>query len=188
VKIFALAEENLDLVKKTVPCSGGEMMEEALAERLFHHLEVRCFYPGRSIFPLKIHSRNGGDDWYINPPVEMPSTHVYIISHPYGLASGSSHHPYVDGIRPAFPFILILTIFGTLRVPLMFMLLALSTQYMRHTPIFILNVVSVSIGIISSALGTHIAVRLCCVGEGCHWDFADTGHNVAIYKLQPHGR
>ncbi|KAJ6545627.1 hypothetical protein B0H19DRAFT_1267026 [Mycena capillaripes] len=66
---------------------------------------------------------------------------------------------YVDGIRPAFPFILILTIFGTLLVPLLFLLLALSTPYMRRRPIFILNVVSVSIGIISSALGTHIAIR-----------------------------
>ncbi|KAJ7872263.1 hypothetical protein B0H14DRAFT_3860390 [Mycena olivaceomarginata] len=47
---------------------------------------------------------------------------------------------YVEGIRPAFPFILILTIFGTLLVPLLFLLLAF-------------------IGIISSALGTHIAIR-----------------------------
>ncbi|KAJ6461387.1 hypothetical protein C8R45DRAFT_1179262 [Mycena sanguinolenta] len=65
---------------------------------------------------------------------------------------------YVQGIRPAFPFILILTILGTLLVPLLFLLLALSTPYMRRRPIFILNVVSVSIGIISSALGTHIAI------------------------------
>ncbi|KAJ6448613.1 hypothetical protein C8R45DRAFT_1084438 [Mycena sanguinolenta] len=50
---------------------------------------------------------------------------------------------YVQGIRPAFPFILILTILGTLLVPLLFLLLALSTPYMRRRPIFILNVVSI---------------------------------------------
>ncbi|KAJ7724763.1 hypothetical protein B0H16DRAFT_1472168 [Mycena metata] len=66
---------------------------------------------------------------------------------------------YAEGIRPAFAFILILTIFGTLLVPLLFLLLALSTPYMRRRPIFILNVVSVSLGIVSSALGTHIAIR-----------------------------
>ncbi|KAJ7114284.1 hypothetical protein C8R44DRAFT_881147 [Mycena epipterygia] len=64
---------------------------------------------------------------------------------------------YAEGIRPAFAFILILAIFGTLLVPLLFLLLALSTPDMRRRPIFILNVVSVSLGIVSSALGTHIA-------------------------------
>ncbi|KAF7345834.1 hypothetical protein MVEN_01604900 [Mycena venus] len=66
---------------------------------------------------------------------------------------------YAEGIRPAFAFILILTIFGTLFMPLLFLLFALSTPQMRRKPTFILNVVSVSIGIVSSALGTHIAIR-----------------------------
>ncbi|KAJ7351333.1 hypothetical protein DFH08DRAFT_957653 [Mycena albidolilacea] len=66
---------------------------------------------------------------------------------------------YAEGIRPAFAFILILTIFGTLFMPLLFLLLALSTPQLRRKPTFILNVVSVSIGIVSSALGTHITIR-----------------------------
>jgi hypothetical protein len=89
---------------------------------------------------------------------------------------------YVEGIRPAFPFILILTIFGTLLVPLLFLLLGLSTPYLRRRPIFILNVVSVSIGIISSALGTHIAVRLCCVG--CRMSLRRGRYGTYCHHLQ----
>jgi hypothetical protein len=65
---------------------------------------------------------------------------------------------FADGIRPGFAFILIPTIFGSMLVPMMILLFALSTPHTRRTPIFILNVVAVGLGIFSSVLGTHLTV------------------------------
>ncbi|KAF7368523.1 hypothetical protein MVEN_00175600 [Mycena venus] len=66
---------------------------------------------------------------------------------------------FAEGVSPAFSFILILTIGGTLLVPLLISLLALSSPALRRRPVFILNVLSLSFGILCSALGTHIAIR-----------------------------
>ncbi|KAJ7493755.1 hypothetical protein FB451DRAFT_1360475 [Mycena latifolia] len=47
---------------------------------------------------------------------------------------------FVEGIRPLMAFILIPTIFGSMFVPLLILLFALSTPQSRRKPIFILNV------------------------------------------------
>lgn len=62
---------------------------------------------------------------------------------------------YTQGIRPALAFILIPTVFGSMLLPLLIMLFALSTPQSRRKPIFILNVVSVALGIITASLGAH---------------------------------
>jgi hypothetical protein len=65
---------------------------------------------------------------------------------------------FADGIRPGFAFILIPAIFGSMLVPLMILLFALSTPHTRKKPIFILNVVALGLGIIVSGLGVHLVV------------------------------
>lgn len=70
--------------------------------------------------------------------------------------------PIIDGfvhaIRPAITFILIATVFGSMLVPLLILLFALSNPYTRRKPIFILNVLSVSLGIIAAGLVIHLMV------------------------------
>ncbi|KAJ6481234.1 hypothetical protein C8R47DRAFT_1284270 [Mycena vitilis] len=66
---------------------------------------------------------------------------------------------YVEGIRPAFAFILIPPIFSAMLVPLLIMLFALSTPQSRRGPIFILNVISISLGILLGALSAHLAME-----------------------------
>ncbi|KAJ7174278.1 hypothetical protein C8R46DRAFT_646887 [Mycena filopes] len=63
---------------------------------------------------------------------------------------------YVDAIRPAFPFILILTVFAAMLVPLLIMMFALSTPQSRRGPIFILNILAISSGIFLGVLGSHL--------------------------------
>ncbi|KAF7362931.1 hypothetical protein MVEN_00644100 [Mycena venus] len=65
---------------------------------------------------------------------------------------------YAESIRPGFAFILIPTIFGVLMVPLLILLLVFSTAHTRRRPIFILNVVSVCMGIVSSVLTVHLTI------------------------------
>ncbi|KAJ7732258.1 hypothetical protein B0H14DRAFT_2479696 [Mycena olivaceomarginata] len=71
--------------------------------------------------------------------------------------------PIIDGfvhaIRPAITFILIATVFGSMLVPLLILLFALSNPYTRRKPIFILNVLSVSLGIIAAGLVIHLMVK-----------------------------
>ncbi|KAF8203505.1 hypothetical protein K438DRAFT_1820254 [Mycena galopus ATCC 62051] len=66
---------------------------------------------------------------------------------------------YVQGIRPAFAFILIPTVFGSMLVPLMILLFALSTPQTRRRPIFVLNALAIGLGIIVGALSTHLTIR-----------------------------
>ncbi|KAJ7130731.1 hypothetical protein C8R43DRAFT_1024758 [Mycena crocata] len=66
---------------------------------------------------------------------------------------------YVEAIRPAFTFILIPPIFSAMLVPLLIMLFALSTPQTRRGPIFILNVISISLGITLGALSAHLAME-----------------------------
>ncbi|KAJ6592005.1 hypothetical protein B0H10DRAFT_2233048 [Mycena sp. CBHHK59/15] len=66
---------------------------------------------------------------------------------------------YFQGIRPAFAFILIPTVFGSMLVPLIILLFALSTPQTRRWPIFILNALAIGLGIIVGALSTHLTIR-----------------------------
>ncbi|KAF7360016.1 hypothetical protein MVEN_00729200 [Mycena venus] len=66
---------------------------------------------------------------------------------------------YAEGIRPGIAFILIQTMFATLLVPLLILLFALSTPQTRRRPIFILNVISVCMAMISTGVGVHILIR-----------------------------
>ncbi|KAJ7631312.1 hypothetical protein DFH06DRAFT_1140565 [Mycena polygramma] len=66
---------------------------------------------------------------------------------------------YVEGIRPAFGFILIPPIFSAMLVPLLIMLFALSTPQSRRGPIFILNAISICLGILLGALSAHLAME-----------------------------
>ncbi|KAJ7493716.1 hypothetical protein FB451DRAFT_448267 [Mycena latifolia] len=65
---------------------------------------------------------------------------------------------YAQGIRPAFAFILVATVFGSLLFPLLILLFALSTPQTRRKPIFILNVLSVCLGIIVAAMTAHLSI------------------------------
>ncbi|KAJ7493717.1 hypothetical protein FB451DRAFT_1215202 [Mycena latifolia] len=62
---------------------------------------------------------------------------------------------YTHGIRPALAFALIATAFGSMLFPLLILLFSLSTTHTRRKPIFILNVLSVCLGIIASVLTIH---------------------------------
>jgi len=66
---------------------------------------------------------------------------------------------YVQGIRPAFSFILISAIFSAMLIPLLAMMFALSTSQSRRTPIFILNVLAVSLGLVVGALCGHLTIQ-----------------------------
>ncbi|KAJ7664721.1 hypothetical protein B0H17DRAFT_853587, partial [Mycena rosella] len=61
-------------------------------------------------------------------------------------------------IRPAFTFLLIPTVFSAILVPLLIMMFALSTPQIRRTPIFILNVVAICLGITLGGIVAHISV------------------------------
>ncbi|KAJ7227930.1 hypothetical protein C8J57DRAFT_1713863 [Mycena rebaudengoi] len=63
---------------------------------------------------------------------------------------------YARGIRSSLPFLLSSTVFGSMLIPLLLMLFALSTPQKRRKPIFILNVVSVCLGIITAAMTAHM--------------------------------
>ncbi|KAJ6534108.1 hypothetical protein B0H19DRAFT_1271853 [Mycena capillaripes] len=65
---------------------------------------------------------------------------------------------YAEGIRPAFAFILIPAIFGSMLVPLLILLFFLSTPQIRRKPIFVLNVISVGLGIIAAGLDVHLTM------------------------------
>jgi hypothetical protein len=65
---------------------------------------------------------------------------------------------YAESIRPAFAFILIPTVFGSVLVPLLILLFALSNEHTRRTPIFVLNVLAVSLGIAAAGMIVHIMV------------------------------
>ncbi|KAJ7711280.1 hypothetical protein B0H16DRAFT_1745308 [Mycena metata] len=60
---------------------------------------------------------------------------------------------YVEAIRPAFPVIMILTVFAAMLVPLLIMLFALSTPETRRGPIFILNTLAICLGILLGVMG-----------------------------------
>ncbi|KAJ6556837.1 hypothetical protein DFH09DRAFT_1164581 [Mycena vulgaris] len=66
---------------------------------------------------------------------------------------------FVNAIRLAITFILIATVFGSMLLPLLILLFALSTPDARRRPIFILNVLSVSLGIIAAGLVIHLMVN-----------------------------
>ncbi|KAJ7923760.1 hypothetical protein B0H13DRAFT_1979254 [Mycena leptocephala] len=66
---------------------------------------------------------------------------------------------FAQAIRPAIAFIVITTILGTILIPLLVLLFALSTPQSRRKPIFILNVVAVSLGIIITAVSLHFQIR-----------------------------
>ncbi|KAJ6571263.1 hypothetical protein B0H19DRAFT_1231135 [Mycena capillaripes] len=65
---------------------------------------------------------------------------------------------FVLAIRPAIAFILITTILGTILVPLLILLFALSTPQTRRRPVFILNVLAVSLGLITTAVSLHFQI------------------------------
>ncbi|KAJ7085880.1 hypothetical protein C8R44DRAFT_862135 [Mycena epipterygia] len=65
---------------------------------------------------------------------------------------------YTQGIRPAFAFILISAAFGSILVPLLILLFALSTPQTRRKPIFILNVLAVGLGILAAGLCLHLTI------------------------------
>ncbi|KAJ7205199.1 hypothetical protein GGX14DRAFT_568948 [Mycena pura] len=59
---------------------------------------------------------------------------------------------YAQGIRPAFAYILISAMFGSLLVPLLLLVLALSSAQNRRRPTFIL-------AIVASGLSVHLTVQ-----------------------------
>ncbi|KAF8202808.1 hypothetical protein K438DRAFT_1965288 [Mycena galopus ATCC 62051] len=65
---------------------------------------------------------------------------------------------FVLAIRPAIAFILITTILGTILVPLLLLLFALSTPQTRRRPVFILNVLAVSLGLITTGVSLHFQI------------------------------
>ncbi|KAF9459282.1 hypothetical protein BDZ94DRAFT_1047007 [Collybia nuda] len=65
---------------------------------------------------------------------------------------------YASGIQPAFPFILISAVFSAMLIPLFLMLLVLSTSSSRRQPIFILNVLTISLGVIVAVLSNHLTI------------------------------
>ncbi|KAJ7208041.1 hypothetical protein GGX14DRAFT_521854 [Mycena pura] len=65
---------------------------------------------------------------------------------------------YAQSIRPTVPFILIPTAFSAILVPLLILLLVLSTPRTRRAPIFILNVLAVFLGIIVGVLCVHLTI------------------------------
>ncbi|GLB39318.1 hypothetical protein LshimejAT787_0604800 [Lyophyllum shimeji] len=66
---------------------------------------------------------------------------------------------YTQGIRPAFPFILISAVFSAMLIPLLVMLFVLSTSRTRQKPIFILNVIAICLGIVVGALCGHLTIQ-----------------------------
>ncbi|KAF5367811.1 hypothetical protein D9757_010327 [Collybiopsis confluens] len=66
---------------------------------------------------------------------------------------------YANGIRPAFSFILIAAIFSAMLIPLLLMLLILSSPKTRRTPIFMLNVLAIVLGIIVGGLSNHLTIQ-----------------------------
>ncbi|KAJ7493705.1 hypothetical protein FB451DRAFT_1215181 [Mycena latifolia] len=66
---------------------------------------------------------------------------------------------YAQGIRQDLAFILIATVFGSLLIPLLILLFALSTPQTRRKPIFILNVISVALGMSCAVLTGHLAIE-----------------------------
>jgi hypothetical protein len=66
---------------------------------------------------------------------------------------------FAQAIRPAVVFIVMTTILGTILIPLLVLLFALSTPQTRRKPIFMLNVVAVSLGIITTAVSLHFQIR-----------------------------
>ncbi|KAJ7503611.1 hypothetical protein B0H11DRAFT_2222237 [Mycena galericulata] len=66
---------------------------------------------------------------------------------------------FVGGIREAFAFLLVSTVFGSILIPLLILLFVLSTPQTRRKPIFILNVFSVGLGIIAAGMNAHLAIK-----------------------------
>lgn len=66
---------------------------------------------------------------------------------------------YARRVRTAIPFIVISLIFSTILLPLLGMLFALSTAQSRRTPIFILNVVAISLGLVVGVLCSHLSIK-----------------------------
>jgi len=64
---------------------------------------------------------------------------------------------FAQSIRPAFPFILVPATLSAILIPLLLMLLALSTSRSRRQPIFMLNVLTITLGLILGALYIHAA-------------------------------
>ncbi|KAJ7187594.1 hypothetical protein GGX14DRAFT_611246 [Mycena pura] len=65
---------------------------------------------------------------------------------------------YAQDIRLIVPYILIPTAFSAILVPLLILLLVLSTPRTRRAPIFILNVLAVFLGIVFGVLVVHISI------------------------------
>ncbi|KAJ7586024.1 hypothetical protein C8J56DRAFT_940124, partial [Mycena floridula] len=66
---------------------------------------------------------------------------------------------YVQGIRPLFSYILSFTVFSAMLVPLLIMLLSLSTSQSRRTPIFILNVIQIFLGLGTGITTIHLTIQ-----------------------------
>ncbi|KAF9040442.1 hypothetical protein BDZ89DRAFT_1035087 [Hymenopellis radicata] len=65
---------------------------------------------------------------------------------------------YTDAIRPAIGFMLISAVFSAFLVPLFFMLLSMSTASSRKRPIFIINTLSILLGLVLGILSIHLSV------------------------------
>ncbi|KAK7471155.1 hypothetical protein VKT23_002566 [Stygiomarasmius scandens] len=65
---------------------------------------------------------------------------------------------YAHSIRPAFSFILISAVFSAILIPLLLMFFVLSTPHSRRQPIFILNVFTITLGIVVGVLSNHLTM------------------------------
>ncbi|KAF8922109.1 hypothetical protein CPB85DRAFT_21329 [Mucidula mucida] len=65
---------------------------------------------------------------------------------------------YTDAIRPAIGFMLISAVFTAFLIPLFFMLLSMSTVSSRKRPIFIINTLSILLGLVLGILSIHLSV------------------------------
>ncbi len=65
---------------------------------------------------------------------------------------------YTDAIRPAIGFMLISAVFTAFLIPLFFMLLSMSTASSRKRPIFVINTLSILLGLVLGILSIHLSV------------------------------
>lgn len=86
-------------------------------------------------------------------PSSSPSTTPSVPIDPQAIIEA-----YVLAIRPAIAFILITTILGTILVPLLLLLFALSTPQTRHRLVFILNILAVSLGLVTTGVSLHFQI------------------------------
>lgn len=66
---------------------------------------------------------------------------------------------YTRRVNTAIPFIVISSIFSTVLLPILGMLFILSTPQSRRTPIFVLNVLAISLGVVVGVLCNHLSIK-----------------------------